>query len=233
MISIIIPVYNQAKLITATLNSLVKQSYQDFEVIIVNDGSRDGLDKVLEAYFATSSAPQRFFIIHQSNQGAPAARNRGFKEARGEYLLFCDADAVFHPQALEIMLQTLTQNQNAAYAYSSFKWGRKLFKLWSFDADRLRQAPYIHTMSLLRREAFPPGGWDESIKKLQDWDLWLTLLENGRTGVWIDQVLFTVKPGGHISTWLPRAAYRFLPFLSSVKKYKAAVKIIKQKHQLL
>jgi len=233
MISIIIPVYNQAKYISQTLDSIAAQSYQDFEVIIVNDGSRDNLDKVLDAYFAKSKAPQRFFIIRQKNQGAPAARNRGAKEARGEYLLFCDADAVFKPQALEIMLGTLENNQQAAYVYSSFLWGRKLFKLGPFDAEKLRQGPYIHTMSLLRREAFPAAGWDESIKKLQDWDLWLTILENGGTGYWIDQVLFKVKPGGTISSWLPKMAYKFLPFLTNVKKYKLAVNIIKQKHQLV
>jgi len=233
MISIIIPIYNQAKLITKTLASLEQQTYQDFEVIIVNDGSRDNLDMVLEKYLANSQATQRFFVIHQKNLGAPAARNRGYKEARGEYLLFCDADAILIPSALELMLQALTQNPTAAYVYSSFRWGRKLFKLWPFDATRLRQMPYIHTMSLIRREAFPPQGWDESIKKLQDWDLWLTLLERGQVGYFINQVLFNVKPGGQISAWLPKFAYRLLPFISAARKYQAAVKIIKQKHNLL
>jgi glycosyltransferase involved in cell wall biosynthesis len=233
MISIVIPVYNQAKLITQTLNSLSQQSYQDFEVIIVNDGSTDNLNLVLEKYLKTSTATQRFFVINQKNLGAPAARNRGFKETRGEYLLFCDADAVMEKNALELMVQALIDNPSASYVYSSFRWGSKLFKLWPFDAERLRQMPYIHTMSLMRREAFPSTGWDESIKKLQDWDLWLTLLEKGQTGVFINQVLFQVKPGGTISSWLPKFTYKLLPFIKAARKYQTALQIVKQKHNLL
>ena len=233
MISIIIPVYNQATSITKTLESLLKQTYQNFEVIIVNDGSTDNLEGVLENFFATVKSGNNFLILHQKNQGAPAARNRGFKEAQGEYLLFCDADAVLDHRALALMLQALEAQPLASYVYSSFMWGHKLFKLGPFVAEKLQQAPYIHTMSLIRRPDFPTSGWDVSIKKLQDWDLWLTMLENGHQGYFIDQVLFKVKTGGHISSWLPAAAYKLLPFLNNVKKYKTAVNIIKAKHNLL
>jgi hypothetical protein len=88
-------------------------------------------------------------------------------------------------------------------------------------------------MSLIRRSDFPETGWDESIKKLQDWDLWLTMLEQGHVGLWINKILFRVTPGGTISSWLPAAAYKLLPFLPAVKKYKAAVKIVKAKHGLI
>jgi len=230
MISIIIPVYNQADKITMTIRTILAQSYQDFEVIIVNDGSTDGLEAVLENILAQVKTNNTFFIIHQNNQGAPAARNRGLKEAKGEYVLFCDADATLDFQALEIMKQNLDAHPEASYVYSSFLWGKKLFNLGPFDAEKLRQGPYIHTMSLVRRADLPPGGWDVNIKKLQDWDLWLTMLENGHTGYWIQRVLFKVQPGGTISSWLPAFAYSWLPFLPAVKKYQAAVKIVKDKH---
>ena len=233
MISIIIPVYNQAKSITKTLESLLIQTYQNFEVIIVNDGSTDNLDAVLEKFLMTVKSGNTFMILRQKNQGAPAARNRGFKEAKGDYLLFCDADAVLDHRALALMLQTLESQPEASYVYSSFMWGHKLFKLGPFDAAKLQQGPYIHTMSLIRRQDFPAAGWDINIKKLQDWDLWLTMLESGHQGYFIDQVLFKVKTGGHISSWLPAAAYKLLPFLSNVKKYKEAVSIVKAKHNLL
>jgi hypothetical protein len=147
-------------------------------------------------------------------------------------LFFCDADAVLKPRALEKMLYTLESNPTASYCYSSFLWGRKTFKLWPFDPEKLKEMPYIHSMSLIRREHFPESGWDESIKKLQDWDLWLTMLENGYYGVYIDEVLFKVKPGGTISSWLPAFAYKYFKFLPAVKKYNRAVKIIKEKHNL-
>ena len=90
----------------------------------------------------------------------------------------------------------------------------------------------MHSASFIRREHFSSVGWDESIKKLQDWDLWLTMLEQGHTGIWIGQILFKAQTGGTMSSWLPSFAYKLFPFLPSVKKYKKAVKIIKKKHGL-
>lgn len=233
MISLIIPVYNQAQKLIKTLASIAQQTYQDYEVIIVNDGSRDQVDLVFADYYKKLVAENKYLFISQTNQGAPAARNRGEQEALGEYLFFCDADAVLKPEALEIMLAALNSNPSASYVYPSFNWGRKLFKVGDFDPEKLKQGPCIHTMALIKRADFPAGGWDVNIKKLQDWDLWLTMLEQGHVGVWIPQVLFSVAPGGTISSWLPRFAYKFLPFLKQVKKYNEAVKIIKAKHGLV
>lgn len=233
MISIIIPVYNGAKTIINTVKSIEAQTYRDFEVIIVNDGSRDNTRSVFERFLESFKVDNNYYFINQENKGAPAARNRGLKESRGSYILFCDCDAILKSDALEKMLQALESRPEIAYVYSSFYWGNKLFKLWSFDADRLKKMPYIHTMSLIRREFFPESGWDESIKKLQDWDLWLTILENGHGGFFIDEALFKIKPGGTISSWLPAFAYKAFPFLPAVKKYKKAMKIIKDKHNLI
>jgi len=232
MISIIIPVYNQAAKLIKTLESLNKQSYQDYEVIIVNDGSSDGVENLCAKYLGSLATVDHYLFLNQTNLGAPAARNRGYREAKGEYLFFCDADAILHPQALETLLAYLENNPSASYAYSSFMWGKKLFKLGDFDPEKLKKMPYIHTMSLIRRSDYPASGWDEGIKKLQDWDLWLTMLEEGRVGIFVPEILFTVTPGGTISSWLPAMAYKFLPFLPSVKKYKNAVKIVKEKHGL-
>ncbi|PKM91346.1 hypothetical protein CVU82_01990 [Candidatus Falkowbacteria bacterium HGW-Falkowbacteria-1] len=232
MISIIIPVYNGEKTLVGTVNSIEKQTYRDFEVVIVNDGSKDNTRSVFEKFAETFKLENDYYFINQENKGAPAARNRGLKEARGKYLFFCDADAILKSDALEKMLTKLEENPSAAYAYSSFYWGKKLFKLWPFDTEKLKKMPYIHTMSLIRRESFPEKAWDESIKKLQDWDLWLTMLECGHQGIFIEEVLFKVKPVGTISSWIPAFAYKAFPFLPSVKKYKQAVKIIKTKHNL-
>jgi len=232
MISIIIPVYNQGKKLIATLASIDKQTYRDFEVIIVNDGSKDGVEKTFADYYQGLKTANHYLFINQNNQGAPAARQRGFKEARGEYLFFCDSDAVLNPDALEVMVYALANSPQVSYVFSSFRWGKKLFKVGEFDPDKLRRMPYIHTMSLIRRADFPASGWDKSIKKFQDWDLWLTMLEQGKVGLLVPQVLFTVSPGGTISSWLPSFAYKYLPFLPAVKKYNAALKIIKNKHNL-
>lgn len=232
MISVIIPLYNREKIIIKTLSSLSQQTYKDFEVVIVNDGSTDSSELVVSEYLQKSTDQNSYYFLNQKNQGAPAARNAGFKKSKGEFILFCDADAILEPMALEVMLDYLTRNPGASYAYSSFNWGKKLFKLDEFDPKRLKKMPYIHSMSLIRRQDFPLNGWDINIKKFQDWDLWLTMLEQGKIGIWIPRVLFSIIPGGTISSWLPSFAYKFLPFLKTVKKYKTAMKIIKQKHGL-
>lgn len=233
MISIIIPLYNREKTIIQTLKSLEKQTRQDFEVIIVNDGSTDNSEQVVSNFLKKSNSQISYYFFNQKNQGAPAARNRGFKESKGKFLLFCDADAVLEPNALEMMLDYLQKNTEVSYVYSSFNWGKKLFKLDEFNPERLKKMPYIHSMSLIRREDFPESGWDESIKKFQDWDLWLTMLKNGKIGLWIPKVLFKINTGGTISTWLPSFTYKIFPFLPAVKKYRRAMRIIKQKHGLL
>lgn len=232
MISIILPVYNRAKVLAETLNGIAQQTFSDYEVIIVNDGSTDEVDKVFGDYYRNLKTTNHYLFLNQKNQGAPAARNRGWQEAKGEYLLFCDGDAVLKPEALEKMFQALQDNPQASYAYPSFYWGKKLFKVGTFDPGKLKKMPYIHTMALIRRSDFPVGGWDINIKKFQDWDLWLTMLEEGKVGVFVPEVLFTVKTGGTMSSWLPGFAYQLFPFLPSVKKYKQAMKIIKEKHAL-
>lgn len=232
MISIIIPVYNQAEKLRQTLISINQQSYRDLEVIIVNDGSTDNPEKTFTDFLANNQSDLSFAFFNQDNLGAPAARNHGFKESKGDYLFFCDADAVLEKTALETLLKALIENPSVSYAYPSFKWGRKLFKGQVFDAAKLKKQPYIHTMALVRRIDFPINGWDESIKKFQDWDLWLTMLENNKIGIFVDQVLFTVTPGGTISSWLPGFAYKLLPFLPAVKKYQDAMAVIYNKHQL-
>lgn len=224
-ISIIIPIYNQAAAIGRCLKSIFTQTFIDFEVIIVNDGSADNLEPAIAPW------RDKIKLYHQANLGAPAARNFGFKQSVGQYLLFCDADIVMKPEMLEKMYQVLDNNKEAAYTYSSFKFGWKTFKLWPFNENKLKKLPFIHTTSLIRRECF--SGFDEKIKRFQDWDLWLTLAENGMGGIWLDEILFQITAQGTISRWRPRMFFK-LPFhLREIARYRAAKKIIQEKHHLI
>ena len=183
MISIIIPVYNQAAELEKCLESIKKQTYKNYEVLVVDDASKNkkSILKVLKKYNAEFGVYFSFYE-NSENKGAPFTRNYGFKNSKGEFVLFCDADIVLYPNMLKEMRSALRASPDASYAYSSFLWGMKKFKLFEFDAEKLKQMPYIHSTSLLRREHFPEKGWDENIKKLQDWDLWLTMLEQGIAG---------------------------------------------------
>jgi glycosyltransferase involved in cell wall biosynthesis len=234
MISVIIPAYNQDEKLRCCLYSLLVQTYKDFEVIVINDGSTDKTAEVinqLKEKFKLAEISYR--TIDQENKGAPNARNHGFQISKGDYLFFCDADVTLDRNCLWEMINALKNHPEAAFAYSSFKWGEKFFKLQEFDGKKLRQMPYISSMSMIRTKNFPITGWDENLKKFQDWDLWLTISEQGGTGFWIEKPLFSVCGGGTISSWLPSFAYKLLPFLPEVKKYKKAVRLVKEKHGLL
>lgn len=222
-VSIIIPIYNGEKTLEKCLFSIFNQTFKNFEIIAVNDGSTDKSLKILKKY------QNKITIINQPNQGAASARNAGAKIARAPFIIFCDADIKMKPQMLEKMLAVLKKRPKTSYVYASFKFGFKIFTLWPFDAKKLKQMPYIHTTSLIRKEHFP--GWDKKLKRFQDWDLWLTMLERGYKGVWLNEVLFEVKSGGTMSSWLPKFLFK-LPWLKKVREYKQAEKIIKEKHNL-
>ncbi len=230
MISIIIPIYQHAKEINECLESIFCQTFKNYEIIVVNDGSTDNTLDVLEKY------KDKVKIISQKNQGAAAARNVGYANSQGEFILFCDADMVLKPEMLEKLLDALKNNQDKSYAYSSFKFGWKKFKGGEFNPEKLKKINYIHTSALIRREHFL--NFDESLKKFQDWDLWLTMLEHNYYGVWVPELLFKIKPRKKgISHWLPsffyKAPFKNLGICSKIiNDYEKAKEIIYKKHQI-
>lgn len=230
LVSIVIPAYQHGKELPLCLESLFRQSFRDFEVIVVNDGSTDDTLERLRPY------RDRLTLINQENRGGNAAKNRGAAEARGEFIIFCDADVIMRPDGLEVLVDALRQHPEAAYAYSSFAFGWKKFISHQFDEAALRRRNYIHTTALIRRARFP--GFDEDIRRLQDWDLWLTMLERGDRGFFVDEVLFRCLPHrGGISLWVPAFFYA-LPLrrlglrLANLEKYWEAEAVIRAKHQL-
>ena len=237
LISVIIPVYNHAHTLKRSIESIFNLTYRPLEVIVVNDGSTDNFDEVIKDCLLLTDgdcigAGSVLSVISQPNLGAPVARNRGFASSKGEYVIFWDADTLAHPQMLQKMFAYLQKHPEASYAYSQFKFGWKRIKSQPFDAGKLKQINYIDVTSLIRRADFP--GFDESLKRFQDWDLWLTMLEQGKTGVFIPEVLYEKVVGSRegISTWLPSFMYQ-LPWKSvQVKKYETAKQIIVKKHNL-
>lgn len=229
-ISIIIPAYQAEQTIADCLDSILTQSFSDVEVLVVNDGSTDRTAEIL------ARSTDRITVLTQENRGRQAARNRGARHAHGAFLLFCDADIVLQPTFLEKLLRTLNDHPEASFAYSSFHHGNKAFRLWPYSAERLRAMPYIHTTSLIRREQFP--GFDPAIKRFMDWDLWLTMLEQGHTGVWVPEYLFTIRRHkGELSQWFPSIALR-IPWhwlgirIRRIEEYRAAEAVIWEKHRL-
>lgn len=230
MISVIIPAYQHGKEIEKCLKSIFSQTFKDYEIIVVNDGSTDNTLEILEKY------KDKIKIINQENKGAGVARNLGYANSQGEFILFCDADMVLKSEMLEKLLGALKNNPDKSYAYSSFKFGWKEFKGGKFNPEKLRKINYIHTSALIRREHFPK--FDESLKKFQDWDLWLTMLENNYHGIWVPEILFKIKPRKTgISHWLPSFFYKWplkkLGICSKIiNDYEKAKEIIYKKHRI-
>ncbi len=250
LISIIIPVYNHAHTLGRCLLSVEKQTYRQLEVIIVNDGSTDDFNKVIKHIKTRISIPIK--VITQNNTGAAAARNRGFKEATGGYVIFWDADTVAKPEMLTKLKAALDRRPEASYAYSQFTFGWKTIKSQPFKVSDLMRVNYIDTTSIIRRSALASypyqgeagrglpssahacGPFDESLKRFQDWDLWLTLAEQNKTGTFVPEVLFKKIVSGRkgISSWLPSFVYRLPWKTKKVKEYEAAKKKILRKHRL-
>lgn len=106
ILSIIIPAYNAERFLTFQLNSILSQSFKDFEIIVVNDGSTDKTAQILIDYAAND---KRIKVINKLNEGVAVARNIALQQANGEYILFCDADDIMFPDALQHIVDAIQQ----------------------------------------------------------------------------------------------------------------------------
>lgn len=121
-ISIIIPVYNCERYLKRCLDSVCAQTFKDFEVIMVNDGSTDQSERICREYI---DIDHRFHLISQTNQGQAAARNVGIQRAKGEWIHFIDADDAIHPQMLEILYDSAVRT-NAGISMCGFVEGNEI-----------------------------------------------------------------------------------------------------------
>jgi len=179
-LTIIIPL-RETDTAERTLNSLAKQTFQDFKIVQVKD----------------------------KGKGAPYARNKGFKQVDTEFVLFSDNDIDWLPNALENLLETI---DGVSYSYGAYTLEGGTLCNKEFDGESLKTANYISTMSLIRTKDFP--GFDESLKRLQDWDLWLTMLSQGKIGKYCGKKIFSTTPSG----------------ISVSKGYAEAKNIVQKKH---
>ena len=115
MFSVIIPLYNKALYIQRALDSVLNQSFKDYEIIVVNDGSKDGGEEIVSKVYGT-----KVKLIHQDNQGVSVARNTGIAKAVFDYITFLDADDCWHPDFLFWMYKVLSKNPELKMLGSSY-----------------------------------------------------------------------------------------------------------------
>ena len=135
IVSVVVPIYNGEKFVDTLISNFTKQSFKNFEVVIVNDGSTDSTKEILESY-KENKFDFSLTIIHQKNAGVSAARNTGINNAKGKYLCFVDADDVISSDYLEILYNAINfGNSGIAVAYMS----RKLSDLQNRDQVKIQQ----------------------------------------------------------------------------------------------
>lgn len=181
--SVVIPCFNHGRYLPRTLASLTRQSFQDFEVIVVDDGSDDPC--TLE-FLDTLETPA-IQLLRQPNRGPSAARNAGIARSRGRYICCLDADDHLAPTYLEKCLVLLEGNYGIRLAYS---WVRlegeeqRLHRAVEFDAGLLRYMNFICVAAVFHRADWERGGgFDESREALfEDWDFWVSLASHGVRG---------------------------------------------------
>lgn len=121
-VSIIVPVYQVREYLDVCVQSVLAQTYTDLEIILVDDGSTDGSEKICDRYAETD---ERVRVVHQKNKGLSGARNEGLKLAKGEYIAFVDADDKVSPFFIELLYE-LAEKYHARIAVCSYEKGREL-----------------------------------------------------------------------------------------------------------
>src|SRR5690554_6231035 len=182
MFSVVIPLYNKELSIRNTIQSVLDQTCQDFEIVVVNDGSTDNSAAVVEAI-----EDDRIRLIHQKNQGVSAARNRGIKEARYEWIAFLDGDDLWgkaHLQEISLMMQKFP---NEKVFVTSFEYSDKrpmfrhprsepIFKVENYFKEAMKESLMWTSIVVVHKSCIDVvGGFNETLNRGEDLDLWARL----------------------------------------------------------
>jgi len=204
-VSVIMPSYNTAALIGEALDSVFAQSYRDFEVIVINDGSPDtpDLERVLEPYCG------RIIYLRQENRRACGARNNGISHARGEYLAFLDSDDSWAPGYLQSQIEHLEANSSLDMVYcdcliygdapqagKTFMQGCPSIGPVTFESVLTEQCQIPVSGTVVRRQSvINAGGFDERLAMCDDYEMWLRLAFRGAQIAYYSDVLSRIRIG--------------------------------------
>jgi glycosyltransferase involved in cell wall biosynthesis len=200
LVSVIIPTYNRAWILKEAVDSVLAQHFQDYELIVVDDGSTDDTGFLLADY------GRRLIVVRQPNLGVSAARNAGIKEARGQYLAFLDSDDLWLPDKLEVQVAYLAQNSDVQICQTEEIWIRNGVQV---NPKRRHRKPsgmiFKRSLELClvspsavmmnRRLLSDVGLFDENLPACEDYDLWLRI--SCRYPVHLIERPLIVKRGGH------------------------------------
>ncbi len=199
-VSIILPTHNRKAFVLEAADSVLAQTYEDFELIVVDDGSADGTGEALKQY------GESLHYLYQANQGVSVARNNGLALAQGEFIAFLDSDDLWLPKKLAIQVAFMDQHPQAQICYTDELWVRRGVRV----NPKKRHAKYSgeiypHCLplciispssALMRRGLFAQvGPFDPGLPVCEDYDLWLRVA--ARFPVFFIPQRLIVKRGGH------------------------------------
>jgi glycosyltransferase involved in cell wall biosynthesis len=202
-VSVIIPTFNRKHIVQTAINSVLRQSYKDFEIIVIDDGSTDGSYEFLKAQYASQ---KKVTILKQAHSGVSSARNLGIKNASGDWIAFLDSDDFFHKDKLEKQTNLIKQNPQYKICHSEEIWirdGQRLHphkKHQKTGGDIFQKSVELCSISistvLVQITLFQElGSFDESMPACEDYDLWLRLTSKYK--VLLHPEYLITKFGGH------------------------------------
>lgn len=184
MFSVIIPLYNKELSIKNTIQSVLDQSNQNFEIIIVNDGSTDDSAKIVE-----SISDERIRLIQQKNQGVSVARNRGIKEASYDWIAFLDGDDIWSPDHLQEITSMMKSFPDEKVFVTSFEFSNKqpmfkhpriekIYKIENYFKEAIKEYIMWTSIVVVHQKCFDEvGGFNEKLSRGEDLELWARLAE--------------------------------------------------------
>jgi glycosyltransferase involved in cell wall biosynthesis len=213
--SVVIPAHNAARTLPATVSSVLTQTRQDFEVLVVDDGSVDGT----EAALRSATADSRIHYVRQQQLGPAAARNAGIQRAGGSYVSFLDSDDLWLPHYLQTMLDALEADPGAGLAYTD-AWRlddatKRIYRRSAMasqappaspprEPDALLQAllehNFVYTSVTVRRSVLDDVGGFRTLTRSEDYELWLRVAAHGQRFVRAPGLLavYRDRPGSRI-----------------------------------
>ncbi|MCF6202418.1 MAG: glycosyltransferase [Methylococcaceae bacterium] len=200
LITILIPTFNRRILLERALNSVYKQTYSNFEVIVVDDGSTDGTEKMIRDLFPMVK------YLSQSNCGVSSARNKGIASAKGEWLAFLDSDDEWLPEKLSKQMSLLKSKPDYKICHTEEQWVRNGIKVNQMKKHKkaggwiFLQCLPLCAMSpssiIIHHSIFSElGGFDTSLPACEDYDMWLRITAKYPV-LFIDDAQI-IKYGGH------------------------------------
>jgi glycosyltransferase involved in cell wall biosynthesis len=180
-VSVIIPTYNSVRYLTQAIDSVLAQTFRDYEILVIDDGSTDETEEALRCY------ADRARYIRQQNSGVAVARNRGIAESRGRYIAFLDADDTWLPHKLELQLEALASHRSYLACHSAFSvvaadltplYIHRIKRVGSTLEDLLMRGNVIGSICtvLCERSLFETAkDFDPALSQCADWDMWIRL----------------------------------------------------------